>query len=65
MVRGLIVAAMLFLAGCAGTAKTGDFCTANEPRRLSPVVIAVMTIEEKRRAVEHNRKGEILCGWRP
>lgn len=64
MVRGLILAAALVLAGCAASTRSGDFCVGNQPRILSPAVIAAMTIEEKRRAVEHNLKGERLCGWR-
>lgn len=64
MVKGLILAAALVLAGCAGAAGPGDFCVGNQPRVLSPATIAAMTIEEKRRAVEHNLKGARLCGWR-
>lgn len=65
MVRGLILACALIVAGCAGTKVCGDFCVVNHPRILSPAVIAAMSIEEKRLAVEHNTKGEKLCGWKP
>ncbi|TGS63022.1 hypothetical protein EN844_24640 [Mesorhizobium sp. M3A.F.Ca.ET.201.01.1.1] len=63
MVKGLILAALIALAGCT-TAK-GGFCSVSSPIRLSVKAIDAISDEEARTVLAHNRKGEKLCGWRP
>ncbi|TPI14095.1 hypothetical protein FJW06_12400 [Mesorhizobium sp. B4-1-3] len=64
MGKGLIVAAMAAaLAGCA-TAK-GGFCAVASPVRLSGKAVDMLSDQEARALLAHNRKGEKLCGWRP
>lgn len=60
---------LALLAGCTTTqpAPIADpravWCEHNEPRRPSPEEITAMSIDEKRKAVEHNRQGALWCGW--
>lgn len=64
MGKGLIVAAMAAaLAGCT-TAK-GGFCAVASPVRLSARAVEMLSDQEARALLAHNRKGEKLCGWRP
>ena len=63
MVKALILAALLAVAGCQ-TAK-GSFCTIAQPIRPSAETIATMTDAEVRDVLAHNRKGAALCGWHP
>ncbi|RWE26653.1 MAG: hypothetical protein EOS41_05850 [Mesorhizobium sp.] len=63
MVKGLILAALIALAGCT-TAK-GGFCSVSSPIRLSANAVDALSDKEARTVLAHNRKGEKLCGWRP
>lgn len=63
MVKGLILAALIALAGCT-TAK-GSFCEIAQPTRLSQAAIAALSDAEVKKILADNRKGQRLCGWRP
>jgi hypothetical protein len=63
MVKALILAALLAVAGCQ-TAK-GSFCTIASPLRPSAETIAAMSDAEVREVLAHNKRGQALCGWRP
>lgn len=63
MVKVLILACMIALAGCQ-TAK-GSFCTIASPIRPSASTIAAMSDAEVRDVLAHNRKGQKLCQWHP
>ncbi|MER9217851.1 hypothetical protein NKI48_02800 [Mesorhizobium sp. M0644] len=56
----LALAAFVALAACQHSG--GSFCDIEKPNR-NPV--EDMTPAEARTAVEHNLRGEKLCGWRP
>lgn len=64
----IVILAALMLAGCT-TAPVGVadpqavWCAHNEPRRPSADGLFGMSIDEKRDAVAHNRKGALWCGW--
>lgn len=62
MVKGLILASLIALAGCQ--TPTGSFCTVASPIRPSASTIAAMTDTEIRDVLAHNRKGAALCGWK-
>ena len=62
MVKALILAALLAVAGCQ-TAK-GSFCAVAHPIRPSAETITTMTDAEVRDVLAHNRKGAALCGWK-
>lgn len=63
MVKGMILAALIALAGC--TTARGSFCAVSSPIRLSAAAIAALSDGEVKTILTHNRKGEKLCGWRP
>jgi hypothetical protein len=63
MGKGLIIAALIALAGCTTT--KGSFCDIARPLRPSAAAIDVMTDAQVKDLVAHNRKGAKLCGWRP
>lgn len=63
MVRLLIFAALLGLAGCQSS--TGTFCALATPIRLSLPTITVMSPSDLRAVLAHNEKGRRLCGWTP
>jgi predicted small secreted protein len=62
MVTRLILLTLL-LAGC--TTARGSFCDIAHPWRLSQAAIDAMTDAEVAAALAHNRKGEVLCRWKP
>lgn len=70
MVRSLALILVLAVAGCAATPPVpvrdprAAWCSHSEPRRPSTETLATMTLDEKRAALEHNRKGEAWCGWK-
>ncbi|MDG4883016.1 hypothetical protein [Mesorhizobium sp. WSM4884] len=64
MGKGLIAAVLVTaLSGCA-TAK-GGFCAVSSPLRLTGRAVDMLSDEEARALLAHNRKGEKLCGWGP
>jgi hypothetical protein len=63
MGKGLILAALIALAGCT-TAK-GSFCTVASPQRPSAAAVDAMTDAQVKALLAHNRTGQALCGWRP
>ncbi len=62
--RALVFALAVMLAGCA-TAPRGTFCDVAKPMRPTSTEISSMSEASVAAALEHNRKGEKLCGWRP
>lgn len=63
MGNGLILAALIALAGCTTT--KGSFCGIAKPLRPSVAAIDAMTDAQVKDLVVHNRKGEKMCGWKP
>lgn len=62
MVKALILAAVITLAGCT---TTGGFCSVAKPIRLSEQTIAAMSDAEVADALRHNELGSKACGWKP
>ena len=63
MVRALMLAGALALAGC--TTSGGSFCDIAKPIRVTEQTIAAMTDAEVEAALTHNEQGRALCGWQP
>lgn len=67
----VVLLALTFgLGGCAtvptgGPGKGGAWCDIERPIALTGTTIDVMTSDELRAAVTHNRHGEAECGWKP
>ncbi|MBN9249815.1 MAG: hypothetical protein J0I86_04420 [Mesorhizobium sp.] len=61
MVKALILASLLVMAGCQST--PGSFCAVASPIRLSLPAIAAMSDSDVRAVLAHNEKGRRLCGW--
>ncbi|MER9176661.1 hypothetical protein NKH72_24170 [Mesorhizobium sp. M0955] len=62
MVTPKIIALAAFVALAACQHSGGSFCDIEKPNR-NPV--EDMTPAEARTALEHNLRGEKLCGWHP
>ena len=60
-----LIAAAAVAALCGCTTAKGGFCAAATPLRLSSKAVEMLSDEEARALLAHNRKGEKLCGWRP
>jgi hypothetical protein len=60
--RTCAILALVALAGCQ-TAK-GSLCL-SKPFRPSEQTRAAMSDAEVKDALEHNRLGQRLCGWKP
>lgn len=54
---------MLTLTAC--TTASGSFCDISKPIRPSEAEIAALSDERVQDILEHNTKGQRLCGWRP
>ena len=63
MVKALMLAGALALAGCTTTG--GSFCDIAKPIRVTEQTIAAMTDAEVEAALTHNEQGRALCGWQP
>ncbi|MCA0000974.1 MULTISPECIES: hypothetical protein [unclassified Mesorhizobium] len=63
MVKGLTLALLIALAGCATT--KGSFCALESPTRLSAAAIVALSDAEARGILAHNLTGQKLCGWKP
>jgi hypothetical protein len=63
MGRLISAAALLALVACQHSG--GSFCDISKPFRLSPAAVDAMTDAEVQAALEHNAKGQRLCGWKP
>ncbi len=63
MVKGLILAGLIALAGC--TTSKGSFCSIATPQRPSAAAVDAMTDAQVKALLAHNLTGEKLCGWRP
>lgn len=63
MVKRLILAALIALAGCATT--KGNFCAVASPQRPSVAAVDAMTDAQVKALLAHNRTGQKLCGWKP
>jgi len=62
MVKGLILAGLIALAGCQTT--SGSFCQISSPIRLSSETVDHLSDEEVTALLAHNEKGRKLCGWK-
>ena len=65
MVKKIALASLLILAACQTATVDGDFCYRNEPIRPSAEAIQALSDEDVQRILEHNKRGEALCGWKP
>lgn len=63
MVKGLILAVLIALAGCQTNG--GQFCQISDPIRLSAETVDHLSDEEVAALLAHNAKGARLCGWQP
>ncbi|TPK70216.1 hypothetical protein FJ930_19815 [Mesorhizobium sp. B2-4-15] len=63
MVKGLILAALIALAGCTTT--KGSFCAIASPQRPSAAAVDTMTDAQVKALLAHNKQGQKLCGWKP
>jgi hypothetical protein len=62
MVRTLILAGLIALAGCTTT--KGSFCAIASPQRPSAAAVDAMTDAQVKALLAHNRTGQKLCGWK-
>ena len=62
---GKILACAALLALVACTTAKGSFCAVEHPIRLSKATVAALTDAEVKDILEHNERGQRLCGWKP
>ena len=66
MGKGLILAALLLLAGCESFKQVyGNFCDVADPLHFSAAAIRSMTPKQRAAFTAHNEYGEKHCGWKP
>lgn len=63
MVKALILAVLIALAGCQAT--KGSFCAISSPIRLSSQAIDHLSDAEVKDILARNETGRKLCGWKP
>ena len=65
VVKGLILASVLILAGCQTSSVDDLFCHQNKPIRLSSEQVDALTDAQARQFYLHNKRGQKDCGWKP